>query len=368
MQAKDERMKHIGKIVAFLILAINAFFVGTLILCAYSPHLSPKVSPFASCLGLAFPIFLTINLLFLIFWIIVNYRYALLSLIGFLICIPQIRTYIPFNSTTKDIPEESIKLLSYNVMSFNNLEKKDGKNPILSYLANSKADIICLQEYNTAANKKSLTEQDVKKALKAYPYHSVRQQGKGDVQLACFSKFPILSARPIKYESNNNGSMSYVLKVHNDTIALINNHLESNKLTKEDRGIYEDMIKDPNAKKVKTGLRQLVRKLAEASVIRASQTDSVARYIAESKYPTIIACGDFNDGSISYTHRILTQKLDDAFTQSGKGLGISYNRNKFYFRIDNILISPNLKAYNCTVDQSIKASDHYPIWCYISKR
>ena len=82
---------------------------------------------------------------------------------------------------------------------------------------------------------------------------------------------------------------------------------------------------------MKTGLRQLVRKLAEASAIRASQADSVANYVAESKYPTIIACGDFNEGSISYTHRILTQKLDDAFTHSGKGLGISYNQNKFYF-------------------------------------
>ena len=76
-------------------------------------------------------------------------------------------------------------------------------------------------------------------------------------------------------------------------------------------------------KKVKTGLRQLIRKLAEASAIRATQADSVAKTIAESKYPTTIVCGDFNDGSISYTHRILTQKLDDAFTQSGKGLGIS---------------------------------------------
>ncbi|WP_336526830.1 endonuclease/exonuclease/phosphatase family protein [Bacteroides acidifaciens] len=361
-------MEHIGKIVAFLILAINAFFVGTLILSAYSPYLSPKANPLASSLGLAFPIFLAVNFLFLIFWAFINYRYALLPIIGFLVCIPQIRTYIPFNSTTKTIPEGSIKLLSYNVMSFNHMEKKDGENPILSYLANSKADIICLQEYNTATNKQFLTEQDVKKALKAYPYQSIRQQGRGEVQLACFSKFPILSARPIRYESSYNGSMKYVLNVNNDTIMLINNHLESNKLTKEDRGIYEDMIKDPNAQKVKTGLRQLVRKLAEASAIRASQADSVANYVAESKYPTIIACGDFNEGSISYTHRILTQKLDDAFTHSGKGLGISYNQNKFYFRIDNILISPNLKAYNCTVDQSIKASDHYPIWCYISKR
>lgn len=60
-------MEHIGKIVAFLILAINAFFVGTLILSAYSPYLSPKANPLASSLGLAFPIFLAVNFLFLIF-------------------------------------------------------------------------------------------------------------------------------------------------------------------------------------------------------------------------------------------------------------------------------------------------------------
>ena len=342
MQAKDNKMEHIGKIVAYLILAINAFFVGTLILSAYSPYLNPKLNPLSSGLGLAFPLFLVINIAFIIFWVFINYRYALVPLIGFLVCFPQIRTYIPFNSTTKTIPEGSIKILSYNVMNFSNLEKKDGK--------------------------KYLTDEDIRKALKAYPYYSVRRQNRSDVQLACFSKYPILSVSPIDYESTYNGSVKYVLAVNNDTVTLINNHLESNKLTKEDRGMYEDMIKDPNAKKVKTGLRQLVKKLAEASAIRASQADSVNKAITESKYPTIIACGDFNDGSISYTHRILTQKLDDAFTQSGKGLGISYNQNKFYFRIDNILISPNLKAYNCTVDRSIKASDHYPIWCHISKR
>ena len=83
-------MEHIGKIVAFLILAINAFFVGMLILSAYSPYLSPKANPFASSLGLAFPIFLTVNFLFLVFWAFINYRYALLPIIGFLVCIPQI--------------------------------------------------------------------------------------------------------------------------------------------------------------------------------------------------------------------------------------------------------------------------------------
>lgn len=361
-------MEHIGKFVLYLILAVNALFVGMLILSAYSPYLQPKIHPIASCLGLAFPIFLAVNICFTLFWVIISYRYALLPVIGFLVCIPQIRTYIPINSTVETIPDGSIKFLSYNVMGFNNLEKKEGKNPILSYLADSEADIICLQEYNSTKNKKYLTDEDIRKALKAYPYRSIHNPERGGSQLACFSKFPILSARPIKYESTYNGSMQYTLKVNEDTITLINNHLESNKLTKEDKVIYEDMIKDPNAKKVKTGLRQLIKKLAEASAIRSSQADSVAVAIANSKYPTIITCGDFNDTSISYTHRILTQQLDDAFTQSGRGLGISYNLNKFYFRIDNILISPNQKAYNCTVDRSIKDSDHYPIWCYIGKQ
>lgn len=361
-------MKHIGNFVIYLNLAINAFFVGMLILSAYSIYLHPKVHPLASSLGLTFPIFLTINIAFLVFWLIVNYRFALLPLIGLLICYSQIQTYFPLHFSSKNIPNDRIKLLSYNVMGFDGLTKENGKNPILTYLANSNADILCLQEYNASDNKRHLTEQDIKKALKEYPYCSIQNSKQGNSRLACFSKHPILSAKPINYESDYNASIVYELKIKDDTITLINNHLESNKLTKEDKGIYENMINNPNVKKVKSGMRQLIKKLAEASAIRSSQADSVAKVVANSKHPIIISCGDFNDASISYTHRVMSQNLDDAFTQSGMGLGISYNQNKFYFRIDNILISPNLKSYNCKVDNSIKSSDHYPIWCYLSKR
>ena len=114
------------------------------------------------------------------------------------------------------------------------------------------------------------------------------------------------------------------------------------------------MLKSPETEKVKSGARLLIRKLAEASAIRAPQADSIAQEIAASRYPYIIVCGDFNDTPISYAHRVIEKGLNDAFTKSGRGLGISYNQNKFYFRIDNILASKNLKPYNCTVDRSIK--------------
>ena len=364
-------MKHFSKIVVYLILAVNAFFGGTLLLTAYSPYINPTVHPVQSCIGLTFPIFLVINFCFLIFWLLVHWRFIFLSLLALALCYPQIRTYLPINFHSAEIPEESIKMLSYNVMSFGNMKKENGKNPILDYILKSDADIVCLQEHILwEGGRKHISRQDVSKALKKYPYHDIRQvgQGRGNNKLACYSRYPILSARVLNYQSSYNGSVLYEIKIGNDTVTLINNHLESNKLTKEDKVVYEDMLKEPNARNVKSGARQLIRKLAEASAIRSAQADTIASTIGRSPHRYIIVCGDFNDSPISYAHRVIGQDLDDAFTSSGRGLGISYNQNKFYFRIDNILISKNLKAYDCTVDRSITDSDHYPIWCYISKR
>lgn len=363
-------MKHIGKVLAYLILSVNAFFVGMLLLTAYSPYISPVAHPIQSCMGLTFPIFLIINLCFLVFWLIVRYKFALLTIIGFACCYPQIRAYIPINLPTTKIPEGSIKILSYNSMSFGNMEKENGKNPVLEYIRKSNADIVCLQEHNVSPTAKIyLNAKEVEQGMKAYPYRHIQRVGSeiSNNRIAVYSKFPILSARKLKYESAYNGSAIYEIKVNQDTLTLINNHLESNKLTKEDKVVYEDILKDPNAHKVKSGARQLIGKLAEASAIRAKQADVIAAEIAASRYPYIIVCGDFNDTAISYTHRVISENMNDAFTESGRGLGISYNQNKFYFRIDNMLVSKNLKAYNCTVDHSIKASDHYPIWCYVSK-
>ncbi len=364
-------MKHIGKVLAYVILVANIFFIGILLFSAYSPWIiNPEVHPVLSCAGLVFPAFLLINLCFLFFWLFTYPRLALIPLCGFLLCIGQIRTYIPINFRTEKIPDNCIKVLSYNVMGFNKLKKdsEEVPNPILKYIQEKNPDIICMQEYQFSSSKRHLTEADITRVFSNYPYHkkyNVNRKRMGN-WLACYSKYPILSSRIIPYKSSYNGSVIYELLVKGDTITLINNHLESNKLTKEDKDVYEDMIKNPQAKKVSNGVRQLVKKLAEASAIRAVQAKVIAKEISASKHQSIIVCGDFNDTPISYAHRVIAQNLDDTFTKSGCGLGISYNQNKFYFRIDNILTSKNLKAYNCMVDKSIKESDHYPIWCYIA--
>lgn len=363
-------MNIIGRFVRSIILGINIFFMLLLFFSAFSPYIDPEKYPVLSCAGLAFPVFLVLNLCFLIFWLLVYRRYSWFPIVAFLICICQIRTYLPINFHIKEVPENSIKLLSYNVMAFggNTKPTTNNPNPILEYIRSSDADIICMQEFILRPDKRHIQKSDVDKILKAYPYSSYHHIGSGSNGLACYSKYPILSSKKMDYKSMYNGSVVYEILIDGDTVTVINNHLESNKLTYEDKATYVDMIKDPEKSKVSQGARLLINKLAEASQIRAGQAKYISDRISDNPHKTIIVCGDFNDSPISYSHRLISENLKDAFVKSGRGLGISYNQNGFYFRIDNILISDNLKSYNCTVDRSIRNSDHYPIWCYLERK
>ncbi len=352
--------------------ALNLLSAALLLFATYSPRLSPEDYPLLSCMGLTFPVFLAINAGFLVLWFVLRrFRFALLPLGTLLLCCVQIRTYLPVNFSASRPPEGSIKLLSYNVMGFGDSVRVEGENPILTYLKHSGADILCLQEYAAGDSPRHPSQKEVERQLAAYPYRCIHAVGtaKGLTnRLACYSKFPILSSRTLQPAGKHNGSVVCELKIGNDTLTLINNHLESNKLTRADKEAYEDMLDSPGSRNVKGRLRLLLRKLAEASAIRSRQARAVVQEVAASPHPYVVVCGDFNDTPVSYTHRVIARPLHDAFVRSGCGPGISYNRNKFYFRIDNILTSANLEAYRCTVDRSIKASDHYPIWCFIAKK
>lgn len=363
-------VRSVGNFLGKVLLVINVLVALLMVLCAFSSYISPYTFPVLSCAGLAFPIFLLLNFLFFAFWLFFNRRYALLPLVVMFVCIGQIRAFLPVNISMKQVPDDAIKILSYNVMFYDSHQPhtEESPNEIVRYIQNSNADIVCLQEasFNNSNSKKFLSEKVFRKALSTYPYFSFhKEKGSGWV---CLSRFPILSTRSIPYESVGNGTVAYELKVGNDTLLLVNNHLESNKLSIDDRAAYRDMIIAPKEDKVKTTSKLLIGKVADAVSIRASQADSVAKFIQDSKHKYVVVCGDFNDSSLSYAHRVIGKGLNDAFIDTGNGLGVSYNRYGFYFRIDHIMASESLDLFNCTVDNSIKTSDHYPIWCYIKKK
>jgi endonuclease/exonuclease/phosphatase family metal-dependent hydrolase len=362
MKTVRKRMKFTNKIIHYPVLILTVFSGGLLLLSAYSSCFYPKDYPYLAISGLLFSVLLVINVCFAVIWFCIRRRYVFIVLMAFLLCYPQIQSHIPFHLHTKKLPEGGINVMSYNVMRFGYLKKNSNKNKnaVLAYVKKQNVDILCMQEYDASNNKNYLTQSDIDEALKSYPYHNIQKE------FACYSKFPILSAKLIDRKTNL-GAACYELKIGKDTVMLINCHLKSNKLTKEDKAIYEDMLKASTTGSIKRETHQLTAKLIDASIIRAEQARIIAGEISSSPHPYAVVCGDFNDISISYTHRVISQGLKDAFIQSGCGMGVSYNENRFYFRIDHILTSKNMKVYNCIVDRSIKDSDHYPIKCYITK-
>lgn len=358
-------MNRIGNFLGNVLLAINAVLAVVLLLCAYSPYINPQTFSFASFMGLLFPFFLFLNLCFLVFWWLIYRKYVILPLLTIVFCLGAINVYMPINWFSSSAPEDAVKIVSYNTRGFGDMQAhtKEKPNEVLAYLQNLDADIICIQEY-VCVNK--LRKKDVDYALKDYRYKHYYMLYDGSNALGCYSKYPILSATPIKYKSLVNGSIAYRIKVGKDTLLVVNNHLESNKIYDEDVQDYQDIVNAPNDWKVLAKAKKLLSKLVRPGKMRANQAEMVKEYINDSPEKHVVVCGDFNDTPISYAHRVLSEGMNDAFEDTGNGFGFSYNKHRMFFRIDHILTSKDLQVYDCTVDNSIDASDHYPVWCYIS--
>ena len=344
-----------------------------LLISSFSNLVSPETNRYIPFFGLFFPFIFGFNVLMFLFWIIFRkWKQALLTGLVFLICSSAILTYFPLNRKTKEIPEDCIKVLTYNVMRFDKLGKhtKEHPNPILQYIADQDADIICLQEYAASPGdgKKFLSEQNIVEALKSTPYRHVEKLKASTAGqafgLALFSKYPILSTQAIPIDSKYNGAFLSELDINGKKVLLVNVHLESNKITEDERSEYYDFTKDPDSRKLENFTHMMFQRLTPAFKLRAKQAEMISQILKESQIPYILVCGDFNDTPISYARRKIKGDLKDAFVESGSGMGTSFNRHRFLFRIDYILHSENIEAYNCTKG-ALRDSDHYPVWTYL---
>ena len=350
-------MKYIGKLLGTILLVANVVTSLLMLFSGYSSYIHPESHPILACAGLTFGVFLLITLLFFLFWLVVYPRYTFCSVLTIVLCWNPIQTFCPIHFGTGQAGEKSIKVLSYNTLAMGNLSSD--KYEVANYLKESDADIICLQEFSFL---RGLTKKKVDDLLSKYRYKHYN----AELNLGCYSRFPILSSEKVKYKTQFNGSMAYRMKIHGDTVLVINNHLESNKLTGDDKTMYKNMVVHPNKQIVKEGSKLLLTKIAEAGAMRAGQGEAIHELVKKYKGHGVIVCGDFNDSPMSYVHRILREDLTDAFSTAGNGLGFSYHLNGIYFRIDHMFVSPQYKVTQCKVDNTIDASDHYPIFSQIT--
>ena len=365
-------MNPIKRLFHVIIGLLNVLALIALLIAAFSDFISPFRTVIFSYLGLFFPFIFLFNLALFLVWLFAKqWKPAGLNLLVFLVCINAIHTCFPIHAKTEKVPEGCIKLLTYNVMRFGQPDGQSGKkNKILQYIRESDADIVCIQEYGALSgnSRERLTEKDIAVALNKYPYHHINKlkfpHPNETFGVAVFSKYPVLSVKKAPYKSEYNGSMMCELNIRGKKVTIINNHLESNKLSREERNNYYQMTQDPDSRSLDVFTKMMTQRLTPAYRLRALQAQIISKMIAENKNSYIIVCGDFNDTPISYARHKIKGNLRDAFVDSGCGLGITYNRYRFLFRIDYILHSNNIKSYNCTVGK-LRDSDHFPVWCYL---
>lgn len=344
-----------------IIAGANVVTVVVMLLIGLSDRINPVEHPLLANAGLLFPVFIFINICFLFFFAIFKRKYMLVTILGLVAGYFPVRTYWPLN-VRGDVPPGAIKVLSYNVNNFNRTNApEDDPNPILSYILNSEADIVCLQEAQ-------LTE-EITAAMKGiYDYRDTVLGNGGRDCLALLSRYPIISKERIRYESEANVSAAFKVKIGRDTVVVVNNHFETSGLSLEDRAGFKDMVKGKSeGDTIRAESRRLLAKLGDAAKTRAPQVETVAEYVKNCGR-SVILCGDFNDTPISYARRTLAKELTDCYVSTGNGPGISYHVNAMYVRIDNIMCSSGWVPYGCKVDNSIGYSDHYPIYCWLEKK
>jgi endonuclease/exonuclease/phosphatase family metal-dependent hydrolase len=358
-------IKQLKKITVNMIAGANVATVILMLLVGFAGYVNPANHPYLSCASLIFPLFLLINLGFLFFWLTFKWRMAFIPVAGYLLVLFPLHIYLPLNPQS-DPPAGAIKVLSFNLQCYSGQPNyDDGFEPIFQYIKSENADIVCTQEDIDTWRNSNVRYDSL------YAYNDTTHIGSmpDNNGVGIHTRYPILRKERIPYTSKGNGSVAYYLLIHGDTVLVINNHFESNHITEHERQKYTALTKGDLAKDTMRATSQMIiGKLGFAAAQRAPEADMVHRYIMSHRQYPMIVCGDFNDGPLSYTRHIVSQGLTDCYVTTGFGLGLSYNQNRFYVRIDNILCSSHFKPYQCHVDREIDASDHYPIICWLKKR
>ena len=341
-----------------LFLGANICTILLMWLCVALTFISPDVLPRLSLLTLAFPIFLAVDLLFIVFWLIFHARLVWVPILGALLVGGYILDYSPLNLSTDNSSQDadsSITIISYNV---GYMREEEQREEFIQFINTTEADIVCLQEFGTRflTTYKEWFDQTV--------YHSLQV---GNV--AIFSRLPFLSDTiHIDYPTRSNHSLACWIDCFGDSLLLINNHLESNHLSPEEKDEYTSTITDPNREAIKSSSRMLVGKLSEAVAYRGIQADSICAHIERNAEHPIIVCGDLNDTPISYTYQRLARRLNSAYRETGFGPGFTYSRRSFPVRIDHLFYSNDWDCTSCRIERSILASDHYPLVVRLSKK
>lgn len=319
-----------------------------------APYVDPRDFWPLIFFGLAYPVFLVGNLLFIGFWFFVKRKMIWLSLLIVLIGIQHIPKIIGINLS---IPEnkEKTKVLSLNAAVFFQFREggafeKEGIASFYSFLKKEKLDIACFQEYSTYATN------TVKVNLSPF-FKNIAKENR---RILLCSNTKIKASGKLDFGKLKGNGISWAdVILEKKTVRVYSLHLKSNQIS----GITNsfDFREDFFSKKGFKYLKQVIPRYKNAAIKRVEMVSALKKHLKNCPYPIII-CGDLNDPPLSYTYQKISEGFKDTFIEKGFGWGKTYNGKIPGLRIDYIFVSPEIEVVDFKIIKN-DFSDHFPVIC-----
>ncbi|MAV65744.1 MAG: endonuclease [Bacteroidetes bacterium MED-G13] len=328
-----------------IIFFVNTFVAFIFLFSLLIPFIPPRIFSFPSVISLFTPILITLNSIFIFFWIYKLKKQFLLSLFVLVIGCSTVQNFINFSNNSVYATDNKISVLSYNVRLFNLynwIDNSEIENQINKFLVEKNADIICLQEYRNNV---------LIMPNHPYKYEYLRGDNLKYGQVI-YSKFPIINSGIINLVSRSNSAIYVDVEINKKTIRIYNVHLESFSLSNK-----KDVIKFHESG------NKLYESVSKTFSIQQDQLEIIEKNIKKTPHDIIFST-DLNNTAFSYIYRQLNNQFKDSFIEKGNGFGTTFFYNYIPLRIDFILISESLKV-NKFKTYEINYSDHKPIYSEI---
>lgn len=360
----------VRKVALTLALPLSLLSSMLLVLSSIAQFFNPLQAELMPLLGLFFPVFFISTLFSFVLLLFFGNRFLFLPLFLLLAVLPLLSLYIGKHTKAS---EKKHKLLTFNVHGFNPHGGTSGglvkAAEIASFIKDSGADYVCIQEFRSWSGNIDLDIQTFAKESGlehvSYSIYWPKGQSLSDIHLI-ISRYPMTKSGPVSARTGRNIGHYADFSTEDGNIRLVSVHLVSFSLDKNEISMLSqgDML---DRKVVQKYAPKLSGKLTSTFRIRALETEDLLRFTNKSALPLILA-GDFNDTPASFTHRSLRKAgFTDTHPSYGKGFGATYAGRIPLLRIDYVFLSPAFEAGSSEVFKT-KLSDHYPLAITFGKR
>lgn len=362
-------MANYRRFTKILFIVLNVSAAIAFLMACLAPYLNPQKWWAVSLLALGFAFLVVTLLSFIFFWLVFNPRFIFISIIPLLIGWRAISVFFAFHNPGKfnyEKPKDVLRVAHWNVGRFTEWKKNNNKGSktrlkMMDLIKEQNADVLCMQEFFHSTDSIYYDNLDYIVKELNYPYYYFSWDDDGYKQWVgqiIFSRFPIIDSGMIRFPrpSLPEALLQADIVFNGDTIRFYTTHLQSVQFKKKD---FEriDKIKNTDDGMVENS-KNIFTKLKRGVERRYVQANVVKDIIANSPYPYILT-GDFNDVPNSYTYfTIKNEKLQDAFLETGLGVGRTYTYIAPTLRIDYIFTTRDfsIQQFNRIIKNY---SDHY---------